>query len=963
MAGPIAATGAISNPTRYGALTMGGEQFTGMWTQRSPYRDAATAYLMKKFYQGSRFDSIWDGINREISAKLTDRRRPGSAVYNNVLLRAVLSFYSWKYIQNGAEVVRVLADCIDGQILDITTFGQASLVYNKSVLTAPARFLGVGTELFIGDGVEQVKVMTGSRTWQASTNFPPGTLISNQVTGHSAYMYMALGGITMNIVATASNGSYVTVFIDPQNVPLQFANLENVQVTFGGLTAGSFLNGNTYAVHIVSSTLGILTVPVAHSAYAQIADTGSGTTGTGTTSSSRPSFPTSEYDWVTDPSGGQVWKCYGLAAENWGIAAPTKAPTITPANGTRYWQPSTTLSFLYAILDPNQNLQVVWPGSGVWKTGRSYPNWTPRTATNPNPQTIDGSIVWENLGPILAWASSTVFQDNQAIIDSNFNLQFVNSGGGGSTGATAPTWGTTIGGTTTDGALTWVCLGPGVTLTTASIQFAFSFHAIDGSVSTASPALIIQGPILGIPTTNENAPTAYLTFSGTWPADSQIDQIWIWRTPQGQSGLLFEDAVPIDPYPTGGQFYIELGIPDTSANGSGALNPFIQAPVANANDAPPAGLTGPILHLQRTWGFSGNVVYYSNGPDAIVSSSNGNTGWAPLNQISYQGAVIRIVSVTVENGGIIVFTTSGIFIILGLGTPLNPFYSTQYFAKVNLGGFNALDVYGTEIVLMEANAKVSSIAIQYPFNPQTGYTEIGFPIGDQFQTVTTGGFNTSLFNPKTAYISWNVQSTGETAMYAATNNGFWFRLSAVSPPESGYMWGTLAELLTGASAIQSVETAPGVFDLLIGPASNGSVLKRDTTGTVWADNGTAYPSWDAKGVNLLCSTGQWTEVAHISAKSMPVGARPAVSVLLGEINPSTERPWNLLEVTSPDPPSTPRSKSVFSDRYALAQNGVPDEGDCILTKFDYGAQAYGDELLDWGIFATTEDERKEEVQK
>jgi hypothetical protein len=140
---------------------------------------------------------------------------------------------------------------------------------------------------------------------------------------------------------------------------------------------------------------------------------------------------------------------------------------------------------------------------------------------------------------------------------------------------------------------------------------------------------------------------------------------------------------------------------------------------------------------------------------------------------------------------------------------------------------------------------------------------------------------------------------------------------------------------------------------------------RDTTGTVWGDGSgnTAFDAWDAKGVNLLCSTGQWTEVAHISAKSTAVGARPVVSVILNEIEalPAQGRPWNVLEITGQDPARGQRSKSVFSDRYALAQNGVDDLGDCILTKFDYGSQTVGDELLDWGIFASTDEERKEEA--
>ena len=115
---------------------------------------------------------------------------------------------------------------------------------------------------------------------------------------------------------------------------------------------------------------------------------------------------------------------------------------------------------------------------------------------------------------------------------------------------------------------------------------------------------------------------------------------------------------------------------------------------------------------------------------------------------------------------------------------------------------------------------------------------------------------------------------------------------------------------------------PGIRNLLIGPPAGtpGPILMRDTTGAVWTDDvagtPTGYPSWDAKGVNLLCSTGQWAEVVHISTKSAAVGARPVVSVLLGEIAPSAKRPYRVLNLDdkSNDPSKTPKSISAWSHR-------------------------------------------------
>ena len=136
---------------------------------------------------------------------------------------------------------------------------------------------------------------------------------------------------------------------------------------------------------------------------------------------------------------------------------------------------------------------------------------------------------------------------------------------------------------------------------------------------------------------------------------------------------------------------------------------------------------------------------------------------------------------------------------------------------------------------------------------------------------------------------------------------------------------------------------------------------RDTTGTIFTDGGTPYPGWDVKGVILLCTTGQWTEVAWISTKSAAVGARPTISTLLGEIAPTATKFWNQLGPPKKDPANTPASKSVYSDRYETAINGANETSDSIMVKFDYGTQAYGDELMDWGIFASTEEERKEQA--
>ena len=107
-------------------------------------------------------------------------------------------------------------------------------------------------------------------------------------------------------------------------------------------------------------------------------------------------------------------------------------------------------------------------------------------------------------------------------------------------------------------------MGPGSILTTNNWNWGFSTHGIDGSVSTSSPVVTVYGPIVG-PAVTSFTDTDLLTLTGTFVADDQIDQLWVWRSVQGGSTatLFLEDQIPSD---SGTFSYSELGIPDTDLN-------------------------------------------------------------------------------------------------------------------------------------------------------------------------------------------------------------------------------------------------------------------------------------------------------------------------------------------------------------------------------------------------------------
>ena len=1009
---------------------------TGLWTQRSPLRDADVPYLYGKFYSASRFDSLIDGLNREVTSRLTTARRPGSSVYNSNTFPAINSFYSWKYIQNGAEVLRVLADGQDGKIYDATA-GQKTTLFTKSSGAGKARFLGVNAELFIGDGVEQKKFLQSTKAWSANTKYTVGDFIIDTNGNIQSFQAQAVN-LTISSVAVVSStivGGYAKTFLVVTLGSSAPVMQTNQPVTFTGLTTYTALNGQTLTYRNIASVWSLnlaanqIAFEYAAATYAQTTDTGTAATFveydshgnnlTGYSGSSAPTWSTTQLATTQDGTVGTgvTWMCFGSPLQDWGVAAPTSAPTVTPGTGVKLWQPNTVQGSSYycnTIVDANGSIQVVVSNGGT--TGNQPPNWS----TGLGSLTHDNTVTWRNIGSISSWyASFNYAESDVCILDTNGNLQWatglatgplsavyvVNGGSGyntndicavsggygyvkctgvsshivtsvsiynaGSgftssanvstsdlssngtglvlnivagyyTGQSQPTWNTTIGGSTTDNGVTWINLGPGAQLANGTVQYAYSYHCIDGTVTTASDTVYVLygalGPAGGL--------MRQVTVKGT--TNLQVDQIWIWRTAQGQSTLVYCDAIP-NPGTASNVVYNDI-ISDTSTAGQQALIPQSVAPIANKADPPLAGITAPVYHLQRIWAIVGNQVVYSAGPDAVTG--NGNTQWPALNNIPYPEQPIRLIPFTVNNGGLLVMTTSHVYVILGTGTATNPFYTTMYMPNVGIMSYDALDIVGSTLYLMTNKGKFVSL------DPSAGYTEAGFPIGDQFTKVTTGGISSALYNPSSTFVTWHEQSSGDTAIYVADGSVGWFRFSPVASPESGYMWSPRAAIAGGTSAVQSVEVSPGNSKLLIAPASSGPILFRDSTTN--ADNGTAYPSWDVKGNIVLCQSGEVAEIAHIALKSAAVGARPTVSILLGEITPTTSQPFEPLSITSADPPNLPKSTTIYSDRYTALQNGVCPKCDNFQLKIDYGTQNFPDELLMFSVYGAKHAERRQQ---
>ena len=240
MSNQLALQGAQSaKPVRFATLWQN-RAATGLWTQRSPLRDAASTRLEEKFY-GARNDALIDGTNIEVSNSLTFIRRPGSSVYNSQTFPHINSFYEFRIFNYLSETIKVMADTAS-YLYDATGPSTKSIIWTKSAGAGQTLLQSVGNTLYFGDGVDQKKWVQSAVTWSANATIAPGTLISEG--SEPGTLYMALGGITLPIIAsqcvlvhhTPVNYYVFTLWVNPAYVPDQFANLNGVLVTFSGFT-------------------------------------------------------------------------------------------------------------------------------------------------------------------------------------------------------------------------------------------------------------------------------------------------------------------------------------------------------------------------------------------------------------------------------------------------------------------------------------------------------------------------------------------------------------------------------------------------------------------------------------------------------------------------------------------------------------------------------------------------------
>ena len=666
--------------------------------------------------------------------------------------------------------------------------------------------------------------------------------------------------------------------------------------------------------------------------------------------------------------GEAQWTCLGSGTWN-------AATAYTP------WTQGATIFSVVKDTNSPTNFWVCTAITGAGLSGGSI-TWPSSPTPRYGDQFVDNQVTWTCVGNTMTWARDTQWYlpvsgfapplPDQAygsagisVSESSgvFSFFIVNSG---KSGATVPSFDAEVYNTTIDNAATWICVGDFSQFSlawTVGHTYAYSYKSLatgdpylttglltfdalnsqnvlaplhlnipglgapigvapaysylgsgTGAISTASPVTSIVGSNAG----------AVNTISGPYSPDPAVDAIVIWRDADGGgSSFMFEAVeIPNKPNLAGIQNWsFKDFLPDVASTIDGVIFPgldnLIQAPINSSNNPPPAGFLPMTFAFERIWGSVGSTAFISGGPDVLTG--NPNFAYNPADDFPFLATIVRIVN---TSQGQITFLNDSIQIIAG-GPATSSFYSVPIVPGVGLGNYNALDIFAGEIMFVSSDSQLRVMS------PSLNVANPGFAVGDKLAAL----------DASKAYVAYQNNGIDQAIYVGDGSTGYW-RLNPLQVP--GYasgpepIWSPFAQVSGGCQMIQSIETAPGIKKLLIGPTGdNASIGMRDLT--VFTDQGTQFDSWFTMGAITLASPGQIAILKFLEIDFSGVNFQPQVSYLLDELS-GDFTPFTDAAIS--DPPSLygPNSHPATwsPNRYYFSGTGSLARCRNIQIKVDFG---------------------------
>ena len=1012
MTDPLTQAGAVPNKQSNFAPLHTNQFFTGYWSNRNPLRDAATPYLYQKFYSASRYESMIDGLNVEISPRMTPIRRPGWFRFNTQLFsESILDFYSFRTFnpKTQAESIVLIADTPTG-VYDASPPNTKTLLFTKSSGAGQTSFQSVGNTLYMGNGVD-LKKYVWNPPWAQSSAYNIGDTIIDS----NGNLQTVTAGLFNNLFTVAITNNVLTIqVLSNFSVGAALAAV-GLTVFFQNVGTATFLEDQTVTIISASPGVshGVITANFTHGNYVQASDTGqiwSNFKG-GVSGSSAPSWGTNPGDITVD--FGLQWTCKGPALQNWGISPPLSAPSVANVVNTNTgtsWVASTYYWPAQTIIDSNGNIQKLTTDG---TTGVGVPVW------NITGTTTDGSAVWTFQASATRAISTSYAVGNFISVTYTVTQQVkrrdpetgqtyydtitlgpytstftcVTAGTSSSTATANLPWANGRGALVQDGTVVWKNTGSSITRTAS----ATSSTNISNGVAVTMVTQIVDSNgnfenIIGAGLSGAAHPT-WATTLGTATIDNQASWQQAGAATAGGTGnwgyaYAFKNSVTghvSTASPMSTPILLAAGN-YIAVSGNGSSDPQVDTiEIYRTVMGSGAGLTGGTLFflVDIPAPASGGVWTYSDttpdppNPGAILNNLisadvTGTNAPPPAGMIGLAYHLNRIWGIVSEFAYYSQAPNASIGVAAESFPGINYFQMPSTLTKLwpNTLGLMFYSVKGLYLSPGTTSGGLPSQPVG--FNDDLGLLNVNcFTVNGSTPIIFSGdkqlvsmdpsaGFSRIGFpiedqlqnlSATASYVTWYTNGPDQ-GLFVCDGSDSWYHMIQTPAPESGsFTWSPIGTIARGCKSMKAVETTPGTSSLLMGtPPAGGYILSRDTG--VTSDDGITYAATFTLGSLVLAPSGKCAELQWITTEELAIGLGVTVSVLPDDINGA----FNALTESVSDPPYLSPPVSIYSNRWYFAAFPEPAWMKHLQIKFTWQPELVKNELLTYTIYGSVHDE-------